>query len=359
MPSVVFLRAPVWSRWAGLLALSLLLTVLIEALRLPAGRMLGPMLAGILFALAGAGLGVGRWPFLVAQAVVGTMIGAGIDPAIGRDLLAHGPLFAALILGVIAVSAGLGWLLARWRVLPGTVAVWGSSPGAAAAMTLMAGACGADARLVAFMQYWRVVLVVLTATLLGWSAGGTLPPPVAEDWLAPPGPAFGLTLALIAAGLLCGRWRGLPAGAMLVPLALAALLRDGFGLRPDLPALLLTLSYALIGWRIGLGFTRATLGHVARALPRVTAAILLQIALCAGLGLLLSALIGVDPLTALLATSPGGADSIAIIASTLPVDLSFVMALQTLRLIVVILVSPRLARLIARRFDPPVPPERP
>jgi len=339
-------------RWAGLLVLSALVTLGLELLRLPAGLMLGPMLAGIVLALRGADLAVPRRPFLFAQAVVGTMIGTGIDPAIGADLLAHGPLFAALILGVIAISAGLGWLLARWRVLPGTVAVWGSSPGAAAAMTLMAGAHGADARLVAFMQYWRVVLVVLTVSLVGWAAGGTLPPPPsAAAWLAAPTPWLGLTALLIACGCACARWKGLPAGALLVPLVLAAVLRDGFGLRPELPPWLLTASYALIGWRIGLGFTRATLGHVARALPRVTAAILLQIALCAGLGWLLGRATGIDPLTAYLATSPGGADSIAIIASALPVDLSFVMALQTLRLIVVILVSPRLARLVAGRFE--------
>jgi len=343
-----------WLRWAGLLALSALLTVTLEILRLPAGLMLGPMLAGIVFALRGAELSVPRRPFLFAQAVVGSMIGSGIDPAIGADLLAHGALFAALILGVIALSASLGWLLARTRVLPGTAAVWGASPGAAAAMTLMAGAHGADARLVAFMQYWRVVLVVLSASLIGWVAGGPLLPlPLATTaaWLAPPTPGLGLTALLVGCGLLCARWRGLPAGALLVPLLLAAVLRDGFGLRPDLPPWLLTASYALIGWRIGLGFTPAILGHVARALPRVTAAILTQIALCAGLGAALAALTGIDLLTAILATSPGGADSIAIIASSLPVDLSFVMALQTLRLIVVILVSPRLAGVIARRFE--------
>ena len=43
-------------------------------------------------------------------------------------------------------------------MLPGTTAVWGSSPGAATAMVLMAEAFGADARLVAFMQYLRVDL---------------------------------------------------------------------------------------------------------------------------------------------------------------------------------------------------------
>ena len=57
---------------------------------------------------------------------------------------------------------------------------------------------------------------------------------------------------------------------------------------------------------------------------------------------------GTDPLTAYLATSPGGADAVAIIAASSPVDMPFVMAMQIGRLFVAILVGPSLARIIAR-----------
>ena len=60
---------------------------------------------------------------------------------------------------------------------------------------------------------------------------------------------------------------------------------------------------------------------------------------------------GIDPLTAYLATSPGGADSAAIIAaSSGKADMLFVMTLQMIRAITTILVGPQLARLIARRM---------
>jgi uncharacterized protein len=56
-----------------------------------------------------------------------------------------------------------------------------------------------------------------------------------------------------------------------------------------------------------------------------------------------------DPLTAYLATSPGGADSVAIIAaSSSHVDVPFVMAMQMARFILVLLVGPALARAVAR-----------
>jgi membrane AbrB-like protein len=65
----------------------------------------------------------------------------------------------------------------------------------------------------------------------------------------------------------------------------------------------------------------------------------------------------VDPLTAYLATSPGGADSVAIIAASSNVDVSFVMAMQTVRLIAVLLLAPVLTRFLAERIDVPLPPE--
>jgi hypothetical protein len=47
--------------------------------------------------------------------------------------LKHWPLFLAVGLAVILASTALGWLMTRWQVLPGTTAVWGTSPGAATA----------------------------------------------------------------------------------------------------------------------------------------------------------------------------------------------------------------------------------
>lgn len=57
---------------------------------------------------------------------------------------------------------------------------------------------------------------------------------------------------------------------------------------------------------------------------------------------------GTDFLTSFLATSPGGADTIAIIASSTKVDASFVMAMQVARLVTILIVGPRIARFAAR-----------
>jgi uncharacterized protein len=117
----------------------------------------------------------------------------------------------------------------------------------------------------------------------------------------------------------------------------------------ELPPLLLAASYAVVGWSIGVRFTRPILVHALRALPRVTASILALIAICGGFAWVLTWTAGIDPLTAYLATSPGGADSVAIIAASSNVDVPFVMALQTMRFLVVLFVGPSLSRFIARR----------
>ncbi len=64
---------------------------------------------------------------------------------------------------------------------------------------------------------------------------------------------------------------------------------------------------------------------------------------------LLILVLGIDPLTAYLSTSPGGLDSIAVIAASSKVDVAFVMTLQTARLILVTLIGPWLARFVADR----------
>jgi uncharacterized membrane protein AbrB (regulator of aidB expression) len=66
----------------------------------------------------------------------------------------------------------------------------------------------------------------------------------------------------------------------------------------------------------------------------------------------LAKLTGVDFMSAYLATSPGGADSIAIIATSGDVDVGFVMAFQTARFILVLLTGTHLARFVSRHALP-------
>jgi len=146
-------------------------------------------------------------------------------------------------------------------------------------------------------------------------------------------------------------WLGLrlkiPAGGLLVPMTVAALLQGTGYLTVTLPKELLLLGYGAIGLSIGLRFSRDLLRRTVRALPEMLAATFALIGLCGVSAWTLVHLLHIDALTAYLATSPGGLDSVAIIAAGSNADVPFVLALQTLRLLVVVLTGPFIAKLLS------------
>jgi uncharacterized protein len=289
---------------------------------------------------------------VAAQAVVGCLIASSVQPQIFTSFLKQWPLFLGIAVATLVASSFLGYLISRWKVLPGTTAVWGSTPGAASAMVLMAEAFGADARLVAFMQYLRVIFVSVAAAVIArlWVDTSGVEAHALIWFPAIERPALAATVAVAAVGATLGRAVRLPAGTFLGPMILGTAIHLGAGVELQLPPGLLAASYAVIGWSIGLNFTRAILRHAARALPQIIASIVVLISFCAALGFAMSRALGIDPLTAYLSTSPGGMDSVAIIAAASNrVDLSFVMALQTARFLIVLIAGPPLARLLARR----------
>jgi membrane AbrB-like protein len=318
-------------------------------MRLPAALLLGAIGAAILVSWFEGRVRIPPWAFVIAQGFVGCLVARSITPDILATLFRKWPMFLTLIGAVIFFATSLGYVLARLKVLPGTTAVWGSSPGAATAMVLMADAFGGDMRLVAVMQYLRVACVGLVASVVAraWSVSGG--GAVGIDWFPPlaAGPFLG-TLALAIGGAVVGLKSRIPAGPLLVPLFVGAPLSASHTLAITLPPWLLAVCYALVGWSIGLRFTREIVLYAADQLPRMLASIFALIAICGGLAFALHEAAGMDALTAYLATSPGGADAVAIIAASSRVDMPFVMAMQVGRLLLVILIGPSLARMIAR-----------
>ena len=146
-------------QWSLLFVLSLLLSLLFLLIHLPGPLLLGSMIVGIIFSLRGISLHPPRCTFLGAQAILGCMIAQNLTGSIFTTLAAHWPMVIVILLATLISSAIIGWLLVRYSTLPGNTGAWGSSPGGAAAMVAMAQDYGADIRLVAFMQYLRVLLV--------------------------------------------------------------------------------------------------------------------------------------------------------------------------------------------------------
>lgn len=336
--------------WGVLVGLSGAIAAVLTWLDLPAALMLGPMAGGMVLAFHGRRLDMPGWVFGLAQGVLGCMIAGGLPASLSGGGTGW-PLLAAGAFAVIGISAALSWAFARTRILPGSTVVWGLSPGAASVMVIMAGNFGADMQLVAFMQYARVLLVVTIASVVARVLGASAAPVAHAAWFGPVDWGnFAATLALAAAGpVLADRLR-LRTGALLVPLVAGGVLVHWGWLAVELPHWLLAAAYACVGWQVGLRFSRPLLLHALRALPGILVCSLTLIALCGALAAGFVVLGGVDPLTAYLATSPGGADTVAIIAAASHADTGFVMTMQMVRFFAVLLAGPAIARFIATRL---------
>lgn len=337
-------------QWMKLLGLSAGLSGVLFGLHLPAALLLGPMIAGITLSLRGASIRVPRPFFIAAQAIIGCMIARTLTPSVFSVLIGHWPLVLLILFSTLAVSALTGWLLVRYSALPGATGAWGSSPGGASAMVVMAQEYGADVRLVALMQYLRVLFVVGAAALVVRYALGNEAQEMTQDivWFPSLTLNFPFTLLLTAVACWLGMRLRIPSGAMLLPMLLGALAQGGGWLMLELPEWLLAMAYAVLGWTVGLQFNKAIFLLALKTLPQIIASILGLILMCALMALALTHILQMDFMTAYLATSPGGLDTVAIIAAGTRADMSFIMALQTLRLFTILLTGPAMARAISR-----------
>ena len=159
--------------------------------------------------------------------------------------------------------------------------------GGASGIVGMAKDLGGDDRLVAFMQYLRVLIVVLATPLLvtifgGGEGIGAVPneDPLAtpRDWL--------ITAAVAPIAALLARRAKIPAGTLLGPMVVAgALTLSGVGF--VVPPVVRELAFALIGLQVGLRFTLDTVRQLGRLLFPVLAALAGIMLGCFGLAVIL------------------------------------------------------------------------
>lgn len=339
--------------WAVVLLVGMAVGALLSVLAVPSAPLFGGLVAGLGRALVRpARLTLPRPAGVGAQAVIGVSIGALVQTGTLRTIAEHWLPVLLVTLATLLVSLGAGQLMRLQRGVSPVTGAFSMIAGGASGITAMARDLGADEQIVAVLQYLRVLLIVVAmpivaTTVYGASAGGGSAP--AED--GPGGPAGLLfTAVCVGSGLLLGRVTRLPVGALLGPMAMAAVL-DLTGLSHDagVPAALQAAGFLAIGLQVGLGFTRDSLRLVGRALPLAVALIVGAVAACAGLGLVLSHVTGVPLLEGYLATTPGGLYAVLATATGSGADATFVLAVQVLRLFVMLFSAPLLARLLRPR----------
>ena len=339
--------------WALVLAVGIAAGVLLDLLSVPSAALFGGLVAGLGRALLGrTPLPLPRSAGVGAQAVIGVSIGALVQTDTLRTVAEHWLPVLLVTVATLLVSLVAGQLMRLQRGISPVTGAFSMIAGGASGITAMARDLGADEQVVAVLQYLRVLLIVtampiVATTVYGASAeGGTAPVEDGPGW--PAGLLF--TAVCVVVGVALGKVTRIPVGVLLGPMAVAAALDlTGLSQGASVPDLVEAAGFLAIGMQVGLGFTRSSLALVGRALPLALVLIVGAVVACAGLGVVLSRAAGVTLLDGYLATTPGGLYAVLATATSSGADATFVLAVQVLRLFVMLFSAPLLARLLRPR----------
>lgn len=362
-------RAGSVALWLGLGGAAFGLGEIGSIIGLPAPHLLLALLVGAAAALSGAAKQQLPKPAAVAsQAGIGVLMGSYLTPAALESAGAAALPMTAVTVLTIGLCLAAGSFLARWA---GTGLAGGALslvPGGSAAVVAAADDLGADSRLVAFSQYFRVALVAFTAPLvafamhpaIGASAGHAGTP----LWSDPRQivhlsqnvhqlPGLLMLGAVCILGVRAGRRISMPAPALLGPMVITALFvftGTAQGFAPD--GALRSLLFVLVGLEVGLRFTWASVRSIGRLFPHVllwTVAVCLA---CGGLAWAFAAALGLPLLDAYLATTPGGINAVLATAASMDANLPAISTVQSIRLFIVMLLTPPLISWLARKTRP-------
>jgi membrane AbrB-like protein len=115
------------------------------------------------------------------------------------------------------------------------------------------------------------------------------------------------------------------------------------------PPALREVAFAVIGLQVGLRFTTATLREVGRLLVPVVVSIVALLIACFGLAAVLAATTSATLLDAYLATTPGGLYAVLALAFATGANTTFIVAVQGLRVLVMVLLAPAAVRRLVSR----------
>ncbi len=345
--------------------LAFLVGWIFDRLQVPVGWLLGPMLCGIVYAVA-----VGNpQPLPPVFITVGkSLIGITTAFRFSPDTLVLAETYAVPVLICILITGGLsmvnGYLLCRWAGIDLATGFLGSIPGAAAGIVAMSEEMGADAIAVAVLQYLRVMMVVLIVPLavsylfpVSPLMSGTAPLPL----ISPSSMTFSSLSASVmspnllvlvgccALGIGGGKLLRLPSAGFLGTFLVGLLVFWGWPHQFQVPQSLFTSGLLLVGLAIGLQFDWTTAIKLLKALVIEVGLVLVLIACCFGVGYEFHLLTHVDTMTAILGSTPGGIEAMIATVMEMGGDTGMVLAMQLTRMLLILLIGPGLIAIVLKR----------
>ncbi len=319
------------------------------ALGLPIPLLLGPMLACLAFALAGARLqGPGLLGTLM-RTFLGVAIGSSITPEFVQDLPEYWPTLLAIPAYVVLIAA-VGYPFFR-KVMgfDHPTAFYSAMPGGLQDMLIFGQEAGGDVRAMSLIHATRVLVIVSVAPFLltlVYNLDLTAAPGVRAADMDP------VQIALLCAAALVG-WKageriGLFGAAIMGPMFLTAALALAGLITTRPPAEMIWAAQFFIGISVGANYSGIT-GRELRVDVGAGLAYAVLLALVALAAIEVILLFSpADTLDVILAFLPGGQAEMVIVALVAGADIAFVVAHHLTRVILVIMLAPIAARWLDR-----------
>jgi uncharacterized protein len=344
-------------RWVLLIAVTAAVTIPLELLGVPSAALFAALSVGIVLALSSlAPSRVPRNAGVAAQGVLGVYIGTMVQQDALDALGSDWPIVIVVAVATLVISIVAGVLLGLRRDVTPLTGSLALVAGGASGIVAIARELGGDDRVVSVVQYLRVGLVTasmpVVVTLVYQADKVHDATYVAQNDSAPWYLSIAMIIALIVGGVTLGRVIRLPGAGLLGPLALTVVMElTGLSFGLTVPMVVVQIGYALIGWQAGLAFTRESMRAVGRMLPAALGLIVVLSVATAGLGVVLAHFTRLTPLEGYLATSPGGVYAILASAVETGSNVTFIIAAQVLRVLLMLFAAPLLARAVVRASE--------
>jgi membrane AbrB-like protein len=319
------------------LLLGLAAAGLATVLNAPLPWMIGPLFASAAARMSGLDL---YCPVQVRQGgqwAIGTALGLYFTPLVIRVLTSYLPWIFAGLLFALMLGMASSWLLVRLSGVDRVTAFFAMAVGGASEMAAQGERHGAAVDRVAAAHSLRIMMVVAIVPFAFKFLGvHGLDPFVPGTRVIDYGGLAAL-VALTSAGALALQRLDWPNVWVIGPLLVAiALTASGINLSA-LPEWMTHFGQLFIGISLGTRFTPQFMRTAPRYLASVALCALLAILVAGGFGMLLAWVSGINPATAILATSPGGIAEMSLTARTLHLGVPIVTAFHVIRMSVLVM----------------------
>ena len=331
-------------------------------LGVPAGFLSGAILAVSVAAIAGRPMFVPVWLARALYGLIGISLGAVVTPETLHGMATYPLSIAVLIVAMICIGVAGALYLQIVHGWDKTAAYLAAAPGGMSQVLILAAELGSDLRAIAIVQTMRVVIIAVglpaALSLLGLAgnaarrSNGPLSLALVDEMAI-------LIAAATAGAAIAYRFR-LPGGLMIGAMVASALLHGTGLVHAVMPTWVANTAMVALGGVIGARFTNTPPRLLLNYLAAGFGSFAVAIAIAAAFGAALIGMLSLHGAEVIMAFAPGSVDAMMLLALALHLDPVYVGAHHVVRIFLVSLTMPLVARKVAHNPAPEAkPPHEP